>query len=405
MKPPLKLLLISQVFYPDQVSTANLFTNLCVYLLKIGVSVEVWCAQPSYTEKKKQSRTSNYQGIEIHYLPSTHFHKRILLGRLFNYMTFMISVFVKLIGEKNKSPVITHTTPPSLGIVISWICLLRKRKFVYILLDIFPEGLIRLGRVSRNNLFIRLWERLHMGSLRRSHKIIVIGRDMEEWIMGIYPRGRSKLVYIPLWHDDHIISPIQYHENTLIQKCNLQDKFVVQYSGNMGLWNELEVIAHAVNRIYKDVFFLFIGDGMRARELFSNLNDVTHDAFIRLQFQPISQLNETLNACHVGLVSLKEGLQGMAVPSKIYGIMAAGKPIIAIVPDDSEIARVVHEENCGIVVAPNDADLLVLAILRLKNNKQLRTVMGENGRKAFELKYSTSNLSARYRLLLESMSD
>ncbi|MBA7570036.1 hypothetical protein ES708_11781 [subsurface metagenome] len=398
-----KFFLISQVFYPDEVSTAGLFTSLCSYVAEEQIEVEVWCAHPSYTETEKQPGTTIYQGIEIHYLPSTHFHKRILIGRLINYLTFMVSVIVKLLITKDKTPIFTHTTPPSLGIVISCICSMKRRKFVYLLLDIFPDGLIRLGKVSAKSPLIRLWRRMNVGSLKRSYKIIVIGRDMQEWIGSVYRQGIQKMEYIPLWQDDQLISPGDYYKNALVRKYGLQDKFVVQYSGNMGLWNEMECIAQVVNRVHGDVFFLFVGGGMREREFYNSLDDDTHKDVLLLPFQPIKQLNESLTACHVGLVSLKEGLEGMAVPSKLYGIMAAGIPVLALAPLDSEIARVVEEENCGMVVLPTDIEALVQAILKLKSDEQLREEMGENGRKAFLQKYTTSIQARKYISLLDSI--
>ena len=175
-----KFLLISQVFYPDQVSTANLFTSLCCLLAEESIDVEVWSAHPSYTELSRQPKRLYYKGINICYLPSTNFKKSSPPGRFFNILTFMISASLKLFFSKEKTPVWAHTTPPFLGIILSSICSLKRRKFIYILLDIFPEGLIRLKKVSGRNIFVRLWQRLFIKTLQKSERIIVIGRDTKQ---------------------------------------------------------------------------------------------------------------------------------------------------------------------------------------------------------------------------------
>jgi len=398
-----KFLLITQVFYPDEVSTANLFTNLCSVLAEDHVEVEVWCAQPSYTHFEKQPGKVIYNGINIHYLSSTNFPKSNLLGRLTNYLTFTLSVVWKLLFSKDKTPIFTHTTPPSLGIVLSFICSIKKRKFVYVLLDIFPDGLIRLGKVSKRKFFIRLWKRLNVAALKKSEKIIVIGRDMKQWLANVYKGGLAKSVYIPLWQDDSLIYPIEFDENEFVKEHQLQTKFVVQYSGNMGLWNEMETFGEAVKRNVEGVLFMFVGGGMRKNELLSTFSADNQKNVLILPFQPNEKLSNVLTGCHVGLVSLREGLEGMAVPSKIYGIMAAGVPVIAMVPQQSEIAYIIREENCGYIVDPGDADGLINAVLELKSDEQLRTKMGINGRKAFEQKYTTKKIADKYKLLLQAL--
>jgi colanic acid biosynthesis glycosyl transferase WcaI len=398
-----RILLISQVFYPDEVSTANLFTNLCSVLIEDNVDVEVWCAQPSYTKLEKQPKNIVYKGINIYFLASTNFRKSKLFGRLINYFTFTISAVSKLLFSKEKITVFTHTTPPSLGIILSFICCLKRRKFVYILLDIFPEGLIRLGKFSKKNILIKIWHKLFIASLINSDRIVTIGRDMKQWVGKVYPKGLDKVEYIPLWQDDNLIFPSDYISNEYVIKRNIQNVFVVQYSGNMGLWNEMSTIGKVVKKNLHGVVFMFVGGGMRKNELFDIFSNEDMMNIISLPFQPNEKLSNILTACHVGLVSLKQGLEGMAVPSKIYGIMAAGIPIIALVPPNSEIAYILEEENCGIVINSDDIEGLTRTIADMKSNIELRKEMGRNGRNAFERKYTTKKIATKYKLLIEAL--
>jgi len=399
-----KFFLISQVFYPDEVSSAHLFTILCKHLAKENIKVEVWAAQPSYTRSDMQPSHLIYHSINIRYLRSTRFHKSNLSGRALNILSFIISTASRLLFSKDKSPVFTHTTPPFLGIVVSMICRIKKRKFIYIMLDIFPEGLIRLGKISRNNPITKIWKGMFIRSLKRSNKILVLGRDMEDYIESIYTEGKKKIEYIPHWQDEKLIHPIPFNENPFVEEYQMKNKFVIQYSGNMGLWNDMATIGKAAGQSAADVNFVFIGDGIRKTELTEAISDKNSENILYLPFQPGEKLSEALSGCHISLVTLREGLEGMAVPSKIYGILASGIPVIALVPQNSEIAYIVNEEKCGIVINPNDPKELLQAIYMLKSDDNLRREMGLNARKAFDMKYTTGIIAEKYLKIIEEVS-
>jgi glycosyltransferase involved in cell wall biosynthesis len=257
--------------------------------------------------------------------------------------------------------------------------------------------------VSGKNLFIRLWNRLFIKSLRRSEKIIVIGRDIKEWVNEHCTDCRGKIEFIPLWQNERLIFPVKFEENKYVIETGIKEKFVVQYSGNMGLWNEMRTIGKVVRKNIENVLFIFVGGGLRKKELLEEFSIDTQKNVKLLPFQPNENFNDTLTASHVHLVTLKQGLEGMAVPCKIYGIMAAGRPVIAMVPENSEIAYLVREENCGFVIDPTDLGGLMNSISLLKSDKDLTRQLGQNGRKAFENKYTTRIIAERYKLLLNSI--
>lgn len=398
-----KVLLISQVFYPDEVAVANLFTNLCSAFVRNNVELEVWCAQPAYTTFERQPRSNTYQGIDIHYLISSNIHKDKFYGRILNFLTFSLSVTFKLLNSRQRFLVISHTTPPFLAIVISFICRIKKLDNLYVLMDIFPEGLIKLGRASLKNPLIRIWQKLHLSAIRKCAKIVVIGRDMKEWLLSIYPEGEEKIEYIPLWQDEDLIKPLSFENNPFVLEQNLNDKFVVQYSGNMGLWNEMKTFGEAVNRRPENMIFIFIGGGMRQKELIESFDNKNPDNVLIFPFLPNNTYSYSVSACHVALVSFRKGCEGMAVPSKIIGIMAAGIPVIALVPVNSEIAIILKEEKCGIVVEPGDIEGLLSALDLLKSDEKLRAEFGFNGHKAFQKKYTLNIVAAQYISLIRQL--
>ena len=242
-----------------------------------------------------------------------------------------------------------------------------------------------------------------MKSLKRCESIVVLGRDMIDYIEEIYPGSSDKIKYIPHWQDEDLIHPISLEDHPFIQENNLEEKFIVQYSGNMGLWNDMDSFGKSVNSDLNGVHYVFIGGGMREQELHESITAKNPENALFLPFQPTEKIGNVLSGCHASMVSLRNGLEGMAVPSKIYGILAAGIPVLALVPRKSEIAYIVEEEQCGIVIEPGDVSGLNEAILKLKSDEKLRTEMGKNSRSAFEYKYTIKRIAERYLQLLRNL--
>ena len=224
---------------------------------------------------------------------------------------------------------------------------------------------------------------------------------MEKWVIEKFKDTAEKTTYLPLWQDAELINPMEIEVNPFIKEHDLEGKFIVQYSGNMGLWQDMKILGTVANRMSdENTTFVFIGGGMRKKELLDTFNNKIPQNVRLFPFQPNKELGNVLTACHLALISLRDGLTGMAVPSKIYGIMAAGVPSIAIVPEDSEIAMILKEEDCGLVVEPGDINGLKNAIIRLKEDEKLRIKMGINARKAFENKYTVRIIAQQYKKLI-----
>ena len=400
-----KVILISQVFYPDEVAVSNLLTKLFVRLGNDhGIRAKVWCAQPSYTTRLRQPSKAVYHGVEISYLASTNFPKSQILGRLLNVLTYSVSVFFKLIFHRGKEIIMVHTTPPFLAILVIFLARVKGLRVVYVLMDVFPDGLIRLGKTSTRNPLVWLWKRWHRSALKHSSRIVTIGRDMAEWVRLEVPSANDQqLCVIPIWQDERLISPKSWEENPFVSRYGLGQQFVVQFSGNMGLWNDMATIGGAVKAGIPGVVFMFIGDGIRRKELLSSIGNNTPENAIFLPFLSNEEYAHSVSACHCGLVSLRPEAVGMAVPSKIIGILAAGIPVLAITPDDSELAMIVRENSCGLVVSPGNVKKLIEEILFLRENEAARIQMGHNARTAFEEKYTAAKAAESYSMLLNNL--
>lgn len=398
-----KFFFVTQVFYPDETATASVFTDLTVKLAEYNdIDVEVWCAQPSYLTTERQPRHTEYKNVKIRNLPGTNFQKENLAGRLVNYFTFTLSLFFSLLFSKDKSPIFTVTNPPFLGAIVLLVSKLKGRKYIYIIHDIYPDGIIKINKLSERSIIAKIWSRLNKSILKNAEKVVVLGRDMAEAIKQI--ESSSKVEYIPNGNNEELFSPVKFETNPFVIANGLTDKFVVQYSGNMGIWHDIKPLGSVAKKLEnKNIHFVFIGAGIRKKELFEVWeNQVPGNTFL-FPYQPKSTIGQTLTACHAAIITLREGLEGMAVPSKLYGILAAGVPILGMVPENSEIARVIREENCGYVIKPCDEEMMIKAILELRDNPEKQKLMGQNSRKAFEEKYTTQKIAQKYYQLISEI--
>ncbi len=402
-----KILFVSHMFYPDQVATSNLFTKLFERIAETeSYSITVWCAQPFYTTRSRQPFYRRHKQMDVYCLASTNFSKERLTARFVNMLTYTVSVFFRLLFLKRYKfdLLFVHTAPPFLAILVILLAKFKRVKVVYVLMDIFPDGLFRLNKVSPNNPFIKIWKNWHRKVMLKSDRVVAIGRDMLQWAKSEVPSmDESRLKYLPLWQDEKTLNPIDFELNPFVKKYRLSNYFVVQFSGNMGLWNDLETVGKAVGIGIDGVKFVFIGDGIRKKELISAMG---HDGLNRTLFFDFLSNEEyaySVTACHCGLVTLLPKAVGMGVPSKIFGIMAAGIPVLAIAPKYSEIAMIVNESECGLVSEPGDVKSLIDNIAYLKQNEPIRMRMGINARKAFDSKYTTAKGAENYITLFNEL--
>jgi len=215
---------------------------------------------------------------------------------------------------------------------------------------------------------------------------------------------QDKIHLVHVWSDDRKIQPLDRINNPFIKKWNLNGKFVVSYSGNMGRFHDLETIMESARelKVNKNILFLFIGEGYKKKWMEEyakkwKLSNCQFHTYVNRD-----DLGLSLACAHVGLVSLLPGQEGLSVPSKTFGILAAGVPVIAVMPRTSEIALIMEENNCGIVVEPGDVPGLVNSIVRLYNNSELCKILGKNAIEAIKSKYSLKNAALKYFSIIES---
>lgn len=397
-----KVLVLSQLFYPELVSTGQTITELCEVMQELGMDIQVISGPPTLIDRKtKVSRNMTYHGIRIKRVWGTRFPKLSFLGKLFNQLTYAISMFFTLLFDRSKTPILVLTNPPFLGIFCQLLPATRKRPLLYVVFDVYPDTAVNLNLLKANGPLARSWDWWNRRILSKANAVIVLGRCMFDIILKKGQHIKSldqKTHIIHIWSDDRHIKPVEKTKNPYIEKWALQDKFVLGYSGNMGKFHDMETIMEAARLLQDnpDILFLFIGEGSKKQ---SSIDFVKKWKLPNCQFHPYvprQDLIYSINCADVGLVSLMTGQEGLSVPSKTFGFMAAHKPIIAIMSQKSEIARIITEENCGMVVKPGSAEDLMESILQMFRSKEYTKELGENAQKAIFSKYNLLNAAQNY---------
>jgi colanic acid biosynthesis glycosyl transferase WcaI len=269
------------------------------------------------------------------------------------------------------------TDPPIIGLV-AWAAARRTgARFVFLCQDIFPEvaNLLEDFRSERIN---GVLERVNRFLVRRADRVIALGETMKRRLVEGKGALPEKVAVIHNWADSSLLSPGP-KDNPFSREHGLHDRFVVLHAGNIGLSQNLDSGLDVAAKL-EDVTFMFIGDGVRKQPLEEEARRRGLANVLFLPYQPRERMPETYATADVFLVSLKKGLAGYIVPSKLYGILAAGRPYVAAVDDDSEVAAITREHQCGILVAPGDVGGMTHEIARLHSDRDLARRLGKNAR-------------------------
>ncbi|HZS48525.1 MAG TPA: glycosyltransferase family 4 protein [Blastocatellia bacterium] len=393
----MRVLILNQFFYPDISATSQLMTDLAEDLVKMGADVTALCCRNQYIKGEELVSDEVYKGIRIVRVAVTQFDRASFVKRGVSYLSFYVSSFFKLIRLNRPDVILVLTTPPLIASVACMIKAISRCRVIYLVQDLYPDVAVQLGVLKEKSSFTRLLERVSKTTLSRSDAIIALGDCMRRRIeeKGTSPK---KIHVIPNWADGDQIRTIERSENEFLREHRLTEKFVVFYSGNMGKVHDFDTILEAVRGLssHSDIVFVFVGDGPK-RNLISDFIKENPDVnILLLPYRQRDELSVSLGAADVSLVTLSKGMEGLVVPSKVYGVMAAGRPIIFIGQKGSEAANTIENASCGYVIPNGQVSDLKNAILNLKADKCLAFQMGKNSRESFETKFDRRLVTRRY---------
>lgn len=395
-----RLWVVSELYYPEQTSTGYFLTRIAEGLAG-AIPVSVICGQPTYSEHGLRAPIfEEHDGVHVHRVRATHFGKDRLLLRAINIVTLTFAIaWFALRNFRHGDQLLIVTNPPTLPPVIGLIARWRHMDAHLLVHDVYPEVLAATGFLRPSSLIYQLLARFFGVTFRLYNSIIVLGRDMAQVVYAKLDGAARTITIIPNWGDIDEIEPISRLDNEFALEHGLTEAFVVQFSGNIGRTHDIALLLEVAARV-KDldhVRFLFVGDGGQAGEITSR----SSSNLLYLPRQPRGRLNAMLACSDVTVIAFKPAMKGVSVPSRMYNVMAAAVPIIAIADADAELSLTVTENEAGWHLASGDAEGLELLIRRLASPMGRDEVRrgGSNARAALEPRYTLPRIIEQYRSL------
>jgi glycosyltransferase involved in cell wall biosynthesis len=363
--------------------------------------VKVICGQPNYAARGLTApKREIHNDVEIFRSWSTRLDKNVISYRVINMLTLGASMFFKSLGKfRQGDQVLVVTAPPSLPFTTALAALVRGAAYTLLLHDSYPEILVAVGKTRPDSFLVNTANRLNRWLHKNARKIIVVGRDMKE-LMERKTKGLSSaIVTIPNWADLELVAPTDRDSNPLLRELGIEDKFVFMYAGNIGHPTDIETIIDCAEMLKEDkrFHFVFVGSGAKKPWLDSAVTGRSLTNVSILGQRARTEQTIFLNACDVGLISLVDKMWGTAMPSRTYNILAAGKPILALTEDSSELARVIDEEAVGWHIPPGNAGRLKEVVLECYEQRSEFPQMRERARQAALQKYSLQTAVTNYR--------
>lgn len=365
------LLIYAHYYYPDVASTGQLLKELAEGMAG-SFNITVICVIPSYEGdinelyKKEKYYFETINGVDIIRVRVPAFDKTRKLSRVKNILIYFFRAMLATAKVKNVDYVYSISQPPILGGLLGvWGKWLKQAKYIYNVQDFNPEQIIATG-YSKNKVILNLMLLLDKFSCRQADKVIVVGRDMVETLKNRF-KGEQvpNHAFINNWIDEKEIFPLEAtncHVAAFRRKYNLEDKYVFMYSGNLGLYYDLENLMRVIENFPRgtktpdgrEVVFVFVGSGSIRDKLILYKNKHNMENVMFIPYQDKAELNYSLNAADVHWCVSAKGIKGVSVPSKLYGILAAGKPVLGVMEKGSEARLIMEDIQCGHVCEPGD---------------------------------------------------
>jgi len=399
--PKPRLWVFCELYYPEEVSTGYHLTSIAEGLAS-DFDVHVITGPASRNFAPVEAMAEDFHsGAYIYRCAGTKWNKDSLPGRILNMLTRTAAMFwMGLKRIRRGDLILVVTNPPLLPFAVLLLKWLRGARFVLLIHDVYPEVLVASGLSGPKSLIVRLGKLANRLLYNQAAEVVSIGRDMSKLILPKVAEGCGRLRMIGNWAELEYVRPQEKRESRWLKELGLTDKFVVLYAGTLGRTHGLETLVEAAARLRgePDIHFLVAGFGAKEEYIRNairtrQLTNISLHHFSR----PRWQQGETLAACDVGLISFRPGMAGVSVPSRMYNLMAAARPIIGVTDADSELAEVVREEEIGWVVGPGDSVGLAEAILRARQNPGVLRAMGRRAVEAAGSKYTREKALGAYR--------
>lgn len=381
----MRILLLPDYFSPEIFASSYLFENRNEAFANEGFDMIVYTPSPT----RGVNRNVSYQKIEFLYKNHLELHRFDMVGeskntmlRLVRYFLCSVSQFFKALFTRKFDIVLLGSTPPFQGAIGAALKIIRNKRFVYGLQDIFPDSLVSTGITKKGSLIWKIGRVIENFTYKYADKIIVISEDFKKNIMA---KGvpEDKIVVVYNWVDQNAVVDIPRDKNKLFDKYQLdRSKFYIEYSGNIGLTQNMDMLLEVMKELkttHPDIGLVLVGEGaykVQVEEIVKrdNLTNVT-----MIPFQPYEDISYVFSLGDAGLVISKPGVGANSVPSKTWSIMSASRPVLANF-DENELKDILAGNECGIFTKAGDKEAFKKSIIKLYENRELCKKYGTNGR-------------------------
>lgn len=402
-----KLLLYAHYYSPDVASTGQILQDLAEGMKDV-FDITVICTVPSYSgivaDKYKQKKYyyENINDVNVVRIRVPEFTKSNKLSRIKNIISYFFGAInvTKKLGKFDY--VYTISQPPILGGLLGVTGKrITKGKLIYNIQDFNPEQVMAVN-YSKNKLILKLMMYFDKKSCRKSDLVITVGRDMQQTLYSRFKNKKiPKNVVINNWINEKEVYPLDKNTKEIVEfkkKYNINDKFVIMYSGNIGLYYDLENIFPIIDKFKeeKNVVFAFVGDGSIKKKLENISKEKSMNNVVFIPYQDKKDLIYSLNAADVHLVTNAKGIKGVSVPSKIYGCLATNVPVLGILENDTEAYKIIQESNCGIIAETGNYKDIETKLSKIIKEKYNFVRKHSTGRKYLEEKLTKDKSIEKY---------
>jgi len=393
------VLIFSQVFVPDPASVGQHIADVAFELVRRGYKVRVYTSDRGYDDPTiRYPRQEMLNGVDVRRMPYSSFGKKTIFTRVLGTASFMIQATFRGLFMQNLAGVLFSTSPPLIGIVATIVRMFRGVPLVYWAMDLNPDQLIAMGKISSHGLIARFLQTINRMILQNATLVVALDRFMVQRLYLSRAKLKDKLVIIPPWPHEQAIDPIEHADNPFRERLKLDGKFVVMYSGNHSPSNPLKTLLEAAVRMKDDpeVRFFFVGGGIGKKEVEQYIAQHNLTNVISLPYQPLADLRFSLSAADVHVVSLGDDMVGIIHPCKVYGAMAVARPILYFGPKPSHISDLLESHQFGMHVSHGDVEGAIGAVRQLQSaSDEQRRAMGQTAQRVLESKLSQSILCNR----------
>lgn len=409
----MRLVFVNRYFYPDHSATSQMLSDLAFGLARQGHDVIVITSRLHYDDTTAAlAAAETIRGVRVRRVWTSRYGRSSVILRAIDYLTFYLSaVWVLFEMVRRDDVVIAMTDPPAVSVVAALVCKARGARLINWLQDIFPEVAEALAPISRAaKAVLQPLRIMRNASLRSAERNVAIGALMAERLQSLGV-DRERIAVIQNWSDVEAIRPIAHPQNKLRADWKLANRFVIGYSGNLGRAHDIETLLSAIAISAtlppgaREIQWVFIGGGAGYDRMKREAENCGFNNVSFYPYQPRDMLAESLSAADVHIVSLKPELEGLIVPSKFYGIAAAGRPTIFIGCPHGEVAREIASYDCGASVTIGDAHALIETIIAMAQDPARCAAMGARARAMCEEKFSQTRAVEMWDTLLASMAE